>query len=131
MYPAIFTVLVLAPPGVGREHYLSRLEMWSVWGGKMFAAASISIALRVGFRHDPVTAMRLAYVVFGALSGTAVFSMVSKMPRKLYVLPAGAWAAGIVMVCYLDVAPLLYGAYCLIGVAAYGLYLRRLGRELS
>jgi hypothetical protein len=75
--------------------------------------------------------MRLVYVVFAALSGMAAFALVSKMARKLYWLPAGAWAAGIVMVYFLDLAPLLYGAYACAGVVLYGLYLRNLGRELS
>ena len=132
MYPALYSVFALAPPAEpGREHYLSRLELWAVWGGKLFAAVSIAVALRVAFASEPVTAMRLAYVVFAALSGMAVFCQFSKMSRVLSLLPLGSWLVGVAMVFRLDLAPLMYGGYCLLGLCLFGLYLRRLGRELA
>jgi serine/threonine-protein kinase len=131
MYPALFSVFLLAPATEsGQEHALSRRELWSIWGGKMFAALSISVALRAAFGHDPVTAIRLVYVVFAALSGMAVFTLVSKMDPRLRGLALGSWLVGIVMVFRLEYAPLLYGVYCLLGVTLFGLYLRRLGGEL-
>jgi hypothetical protein len=131
MYPALFSVFVLAPATEsGQEHALSRRELWAIWGGKMFAALSISVALRVAFPHDPVTAIRLVYVVFAALSGMAVFTLVSKMEPRLQSLALGNYLVGIVMVFRLEYAPLLYGVYCLVGPVLFGLYLRRLGGEL-
>jgi hypothetical protein len=131
MYPALFSVFLLAPPSVaGQEHYLSRLELWSIWGGKMFAAVSISIALRMAFPQEPERAMVLAYPVFAALSGMAVFVQVCKMERKLYALAVWCWGAGIAMVFHLEWAPLIYGACATAGVVVFGLYLRRLGKEL-
>jgi hypothetical protein len=132
MYPALFSVFLLAPATeAGQEHNLSRRELWAAWGGKLFAAVSISVALRSAFANDPLTAIRLVYVVFAALSGMAVFSQVSKMDRRVYVFPALCWLAGIVMVFRLEYSPLLYGVLCLVAVTSFGLYLRRLGKELG
>lgn len=132
MYPALFSGFLLAPAmETGQEHTLSRRELWAAWGGKMFAAISISIALRAAFASDPVTAIRLVYVVFAALSGMAVFSQVSKMERRLYLFPATCWLVGIAMVFWLEYSPLLYGILCLVNVTLFGLYLRRLGKELA
>jgi serine/threonine-protein kinase len=131
MYPALFSVFLLAPPTEhGQEHHLSRLELWSVWGGKMFAAISTSIALRLAFAHEPHRALLLVYPIFTALSGMAAFALITKTARKLSALPAGCWLLGIVMVLRLEWAPLLYGVYCLVGLSVFGLYLRRLGKEL-
>ena len=52
------------------------------------------------------------------------------MDRRLYVFPAFTWLVGIAMVKWLDYSPLLYGIQCLVGVTLFGLYLRRLGKEL-
>lgn len=133
MYPALFSVFLLAPAkDAGQENALSRLEMWSIWGGKLFAALSISIALRVEFAREPKTAILLVYPVFAALSGMAVFAWVSKMSRKrTFFLAAGCWLTGIAMVFHLEWAPIYYGVYCLVGVFIFGLYLRKLGKELS
>jgi serine/threonine-protein kinase len=132
MYPALYTMFLLAPTRTtGHDHYLSRLELWSVWGGKLFAALAISVAIRVEFADDPTRALRLVYPVFAALSGMAVFCMVVKMPRKLYWVPVGCWLTGIAMVFHLKWAPILYGVCSLVGLLLYGYYLRTLGRELS
>ncbi len=133
MYPALFSVFLLAPPkDSGHEGALSRRELWGIWGGKLFAALSISIALRVHFATEPKTALLLVYPVFAALSGMAVFAWVSKMPRVLYLLAAGCWFTGIyMMIGRLERAPLYYGLACLVGCSIWGLYLRKLGKELS
>jgi predicted Ser/Thr protein kinase len=131
MYPALFGVFLLAPATeAGHEHILSRRELWSIWGGKMFAAITISIALRAAFAHEALTAIRLAYVVFAALSGMASFAQISRMDRRLYVSAGLCWLVSIAMVFWLEYAPLLYGVLCLAGIP-YGLYLRRLGKELG
>jgi serine/threonine-protein kinase len=131
MYPALFSVFLLAPATeAGEEYNLSRRELWAAGGGKMFAAISISIALRSAFANDPLTAILLVYVVFAALTGMAVFAQISKMDRKLYVFPALYWLVGIVMVFRLEYTPLLYGVLSLVALTLFGLFLRRLGKEL-
>jgi predicted Ser/Thr protein kinase len=132
MYPALFTVFLLAPgkdPGV--DSHFPRVEMWSIWVGKMFAAISISIALRSAFAQEPEKALLLVYPVFAALSGMAWFIPAGRIPRKFAVLAVGAWLLAIAMVIQLKWAPIMYGAYGLIVDMVYGLYLRRVGRELS
>ncbi len=132
MYPALFSVFLLAPRSeVGQESAITRLELWSIWGGKMFAAISISIAMRVAFPHEPERVLHLVYPVFAALSGMAAFAMCSKMEWKLYALPATVWLVGIAMAFYLEWAPILYGILCCLGLPCFGLYLRRLGKELE
>jgi hypothetical protein len=113
------------------DSHFTRVEMWSIWGGKMFAAVSISIALRTAFAQEPEEALLLVYPVFAALSGMAWFIPAGRIPRKFAVLAVGAWLLAVAMVVQLTWAPILYGAYGLIVDLAYGLYLRRLGRELS
>jgi len=132
MYPALYGVFLLAPAQeAGQANYLSRVELWSIWGAKLFAAVSISIALRVAFWDELGKALVLVYPVFAALSGMAVFVMVAKMPRILYFVPAATWLTGIAMVFHLEWAPILYGICALLGLLLYGLYLRKLGMELS
>jgi hypothetical protein len=132
MYPALFTVFWLAPgKDAGVDSHFPRVEMWSIWVGKMFAAISISVALRSAFAQEPEKALLLVYPVFAALSGMAWFIPAGRIPRKFAVLAVGAWLLAVAMVVQLTWAPILYGAYGLIVDLVYGLYLRRLGRELS
>jgi RNA polymerase sigma-70 factor (ECF subfamily) len=85
----------------------------------------------VAFPDDQERVMHLVYPVFAALSGMAAFATCSKMSRKLYVLPALGWVVSIVMAFHLEWAPILYGLFCSTGVPIFGLYLRRLGKELE
>lgn len=130
MYPALFAVFLLAPPkDDARDAYLSRRELWSIWTGKLCAAVCISIALRLAI-PDARQAILMSYPVFAALSGMAVFVMVSKMPWPLFFLAAGCWLIAIVMVLHLEWSPIYYGLYSAAGLIALGGYLRRLGMEL-
>jgi predicted Ser/Thr protein kinase len=132
MYPALFSVFLLAPAkDTGLDYSLSRKEMWSIWGGKFFAAVAISAALRTAFAHDPERALVLVYPVFAALSGMAVFILVAKMERKLVLLAFGSWLTGVVMVFKLEWSPIFYGVYAMAGVLLYGMYLRKLGEDLK
>ena len=132
MYPALFTVFLLAPEkDAGVDSHFPRVEMWSIWVGKMFAAISISVALRSAFAQEPGKALLLVYPVFAALSGMAWFIPAGRIPRKFAVLAVGAWLLAVAMVIQLKWAPIMYGAYGMIVDLVYGLYLRRVGRELS
>src|SRR5262249_13887155 len=112
MYPALFSVFLVAPPGEAGEETSFRLEMWSTWGGKMFAAIAISVALRMT-PLDLHTTLGLVYVVFAALSGMAGFVLLTRTMPKLSFMAGGWWLVGIIMACWLEWAPLLYGTYCL------------------
>jgi hypothetical protein len=105
--------------------------MWTLWGGHFFAAASAAVALRVAFWQAPERAVVLTYLILAALGGMAVFTLAGKMTRGFYLLAAGAWAAAVAVAAYPDWSPLLYGAWATAGNAHFGLYLRKLGKELG
>jgi serine/threonine protein kinase len=128
---ALFSVFLLAPPKeAGLEPSYSRVEMWSIWGSKFFAALSISIALRWRTSCEPQRAMLLFYPAYAALSGMAAFSQVSKMTWKPKLLAAAWGPAAVAMVFQLEWAPVIYGLYSLVGSVLFGVYLRKLGKEL-
>jgi serine/threonine-protein kinase len=133
MYPGLFAVFLLAPPAeAGQQYTLARREMWSIWGGKFFAAVAVSIALRSAFAGEPERAMVLVYPALAAMAGMALFALGAKMKRGLHLfLATTAWLTAVVIPFRLDWAPLMYGVFVLICNTLYGLYLRRLGKELQ
>ena len=73
--------------------------------------------------------MLLMYSVFAALTGMAYFIETSKMTWKLSWNPVGFWLVGVVMLFHREAAPIYYGVYVALGAVAYGLYLRKLGKQ--
>ena len=71
------------------------------------------------------------YSVLAALGGMAYFIEASKMPWKLSWGPVGFWLVGVVMLFHREAAPIYYGVYVALGSVAYGLYLRKLGKQLG
>jgi eukaryotic-like serine/threonine-protein kinase len=132
MYLPLFAAFHLAPKkDSSQEHSLSRLEMTVIWGGKMCAAIGISIALRMVFVTEPATAVLLAYPVFAALTGLALFATCRRMPHWQWMLATGFCLLPILMAFQLSWAPILYGIYSMVTAFFYGFFMRRLGMELS
>jgi serine/threonine protein kinase len=102
----------------------------AVWGGHVVAAVSIAVALRTGLGEAPRDIILLMYSVFAALNGMAYLIEVSKMSWKLAWGPVGYWLVGVVMLFHREAAPIYLGAYSALGVVFYGLYLRKLGKQL-
>jgi serine/threonine-protein kinase len=121
--PALLRSFRFTGGGSGRQ--------WrAVWGGHAVAAASIAVALRTGLAVPPRDVILLMYPVFAALSGMAYLIEASKMPWKMSLGPVGYWLVGVVMLFHREAAPIYYGAYTALGVVFYGLYLRKLGKQL-
>jgi hypothetical protein len=102
----------------------------AVWGGHAVAAVSIAVALRTGLAVPPRDIILLMYSVFAALGGMAYLIEASRMPWKMSLGPVGFWLVGIVMLFHREAAPIYLGAYTALGSVAYGLYLRKLGKQL-
>jgi hypothetical protein len=52
------------------------------------------------------------------------------MPWKMSLGPVGYWLVGVVMLFHREAAPIYLGAYSALGAVFYGLYLRKLGKQL-
>jgi hypothetical protein len=111
----------------GRE---SGRQWRAVWGGHALAAVFIAVALRTGLAVPPRDIILLMYSVAAALTGMAYLIEASKMPWKMSLGPVGFWLVGVVMLFHREAAPIYYGAYTALGLVAYGLYLRKLGKQL-
>jgi hypothetical protein len=102
----------------------------AVWGGHAVAAVSIAVALRTGLAVPPRDIILLMYSAFAALGGMAYLIEVSKMSWKLAWGPVGYWLVGVVMLFHREAAPIYLGTYSALASVAYGLYLRKLGKQL-
>jgi serine/threonine-protein kinase len=123
--------MLLASGFPGRRSGLHGREYWAVWGGYAVAAVSIAVALRTELAVPPRDVILLMYSVLAALSGMAYFIDASRMPWKMSWGPIGFWLVGVVMLFHREAAPIYYGVYDALGLVAYGLYLRKLGKQLG
>lgn len=132
MYLPVFGVFSLLPvSGSAREHSQTLKEQCSIWGGKFIAAFCLSIAFRVVYWHQPYKAILLTFPVFAVMSGLALFATAAKMPRWCYGLSLGLCLSAVLMGCYLNVAPVIYGVVASVCSLTFGIFLHKLGRELS
>jgi serine/threonine protein kinase len=122
-YVKLFSVLLLAVPISGRQSPHWR-DPWAIWVGH-------AVALRTGLAVPAREVILLMYSVVAALSGMAHFIEASKSPRTYYWGPIGFWLVGVVMLFHREAAPIYFGAYYTLGLLAYGLHLRKLGRQLG
>jgi len=106
-------------------------EPWAVWGGNAVGAALIAVTLRTGLAVPARDVILLMYPVFAALSGMAYFIEASKLPWKQSWGPVGFWLVGVVMLFHREAAPIYSGVYVALAGVAYGLHLRKLGKQLG
>jgi serine/threonine protein kinase len=106
-------------------------EYRMLWGGHAIATVSIAVALRTELDVPPRDVLLLMYSVFAALNGWVYFIEASRMSWKMIWGPVGFWLVGIVMLFHREAAPIYFGVYFALGLAAYGLYLRKLGNSLG
>lgn len=130
-YLTLGPALLLASRFTGGQNAPNWREPWAVWGGHAIATVSIAVALRTGLGVPPRDIILLMYSVFAALTGMAYFIEASKMSWKLSWGPVGFWLIGVVMLFHREAAPLSFGVYNALGSVAYGLYLRKLGKQLE
>lgn len=132
MYPALYSVFLLAPnKKTGRTPQVTARDFWAPWGSKLFTAITIAIVLRVALAPDAERAILLSFPMFASLSGMAVFSSVIKVSwLGATVCALGCWCAALLMLIHLPIAPLIYGAYAMMGTVGLGVYLSRTGRAL-
>jgi serine/threonine-protein kinase len=131
LYLKLSPALLLTMRLPRRQGGLGRREYWSLWGGHAIATALIAVALRTGLAVPPREVILLMYSVFAALSGLVYFIEASKMSWKLSWGPVGFWLVGVVMLFHREAAPIFYGVYEALGGVAYGLFLRKLGKQLG
>src|SRR5262249_61710260 len=115
----------------GRKGGVRWREPWSLWGGAAVAAVMIAVALRRGLAVPARDVILLMYPVLAALalSGMVFFNEASKMPWKMSCGPVGYWLVGVVMLFHREAAPIYLGVYVALASLAYGLYLRKLGKQ--
>jgi serine/threonine protein kinase len=102
----------------------------AVWGGRTLAFVFIAVALRTGLAVPPRDIILLMYSVGAALNGMAYLIEASRMSWKLSWGPVGFWLVGVVMLFHREAAPIYLGVYGALGAVFYGLYLRKLGKQL-
>jgi serine/threonine protein kinase len=124
-------LVLLAVRFTGRRSGAPWREAWAVWGGHSVATVTLAVTLRTGLAVPPRDILLLMYSVFAALTGMAYFIEASKVSWKLSWGPVGFWLVGVVMLFHREAAPIYFGAYLALGSVAYGLYLRKLGKELG
>jgi hypothetical protein len=128
MYPPIFYFLSYIPRRPGRDNRQALTQLWTMWLGKMFAAICISISLRIVL-GDARAAVLMSYPMFAGLSGMILFVMAPQYWSGFYANAIGFWIVGVLMLLNREWAPLEYGAVASIGIAVYGIYVRRVARE--
>jgi serine/threonine protein kinase len=108
-------------------------EPWTVWGGHAVATVLIAVTLRMELAVPARDVLLLMYSVFAALNGMAYLIEVRKtfLPWKLSWGPVGFWLVGVVMLFHREAAPVYFGVYNALGCVVYGLYLRKLGKQLE
>jgi serine/threonine protein kinase len=105
---------------------------WStLWGGCLAASAMIAVALRTGVAVPARDVILVMYPVFAALLGWGFFIEASKMAWKMSWGPIGFWLLFVIMLFHREAAPIYYGVYYALASLAYGLYLRKLGKQLG
>jgi serine/threonine-protein kinase len=126
-----FPALLLARRFPRQQGGPGRREYWMLWGGHIVATVGIAVALRTELAVPPRDVILLMYSVFAALNGWAYFIEASKMSWKLSWGPVGFWLVGVAMLFHREAAPIYFGVYLALATVAYGLYLRKLGKQLS
>jgi hypothetical protein len=91
----------------------------------------IAVALRTGLAVPARDVILVMYPVLAALGGLVYFIEASKMPWKMSWGPVGFWLVGVVMLFHREAAPIFYGVYVALASLPYGLYLRKLGKQLG
>jgi hypothetical protein len=114
-----------------RQGGLSRRQTWALWGGCIAATAMIAVALRTGLAVPARDVILVMYPIFAALVGWVFFIEASKMAWKMSWGPIGFWLLFVIMLFHREAAPIYYGVYYALASLAYGLYLRKLGKQLG
>jgi serine/threonine-protein kinase len=115
----------------GRQGGVSWREYWSRWVGHIVATTLIAVALRTGLAVPARDVILLMYPVLAALAGLVFFIEASKQSWKQSWGPVGFWLVGVVMLFHREAAPIYYGVYEALASVAYGLHLRKLGKQFG
>ena len=108
------------------------VEMWSIWGGKMLRRdfdqhrLADGVCAGTGEGAGPGLPGFRGPERHGGFTWSARWHGCFMASRR-----ADGWLVALLMAFHLEWSPIIYGVYAMIGVMVYGLYLRKLGRELT
>lgn len=107
--------------------------IWAIWIGKLVGEVLACIALRI-LIQDFETVLATAYPIFLAFSGMAVCCLGTILWERFYWMSTCFWLlvpiAAMLTSMDASLGPIVY-ATSVIGVAMYGIYLKRVGKEID
>ena len=129
MYGPVFFLLSKIPtPGVS-DSRPARIQLWTLWIGKLCAAACICAGLRLALQVEARDAILMAYPMFAGLSGMLLFAMAPQFWNGFYWCGLGYWLLAGLMVLNLELAPLEYAFGAFGGVLVTGLYVQQVSQH--